>query len=328
MFLDRIQLTVEGGRGGNGCDSFQHRTDRKLVPNGGDGGDGGNVIFRATVSAPSLIQLKLKQHLTAEAGGHGGNSRKRGRNGDDLVILVPLGTKIYDAQNNFLIRDLQTESEEVIASRGGKGGSGNQGGRKGKHGEAGALLEVELNFQLYADVFWIGLPNSGKSTLINRIASTKLKESDYPFTTERPERLSYQLSDYEEISFCEMPSLYDASYEGRGRGIDFLRHLENAKFIFYVVESLPAFAKDPLDGLRILREQVGHFQKEFLEIPFGVIVNKIEMADETASLENKIQIKYPEAPVFLVSAITGEGLKPLQKFLRKLYEQFRDEKST
>lgn len=326
MFLDRIQLVIEGGRGGNGCDSFQHRTDRKLVPNGGDGGNGGNVIFKATASAPSLAQLKLKQHLTAEAGAHGGNSKKRGRNGEDLVILVPLGTKIYDSQNKFLIRDLQQENEEVIAAKGGEGGSGNQGGRKGKNGMAGAVLEVELNFQLYADIFWIGLPNSGKSTLINHIARTKLKESDYPFTTERPERLSYPLSDYEELSFCEMPSLYDASHEGRGRGIDFLRHLENAKFIFYVVEPVSAFAKDAFDGLKILREQVGHFQKDFLDIPFGIILNKIDVVENPAKWEKRIQDRYPDSPIFCVSSTTGQGIEPFKLFLRKLYERFKNEK--
>lgn len=315
MFIDRASLTVQAGNGGNGCESFFRRTDKKTVPHGGDGGNGGRVIFRADVNAPSLGSIRFKQHLLAESGGHGGSNRKRGRNGKDLIVLVPLGTRLYDRGKNLAIRDLTAEDPEVVVLEGGRGGMGNAGGRQATFGEKGVKLDLELSFRIVADIFLIGLPNAGKSRLLNFLTRAHVKEENYPFATRNPEIGVYQISDYEQITLCELPSLYKASHEGRGMGIDFLRHLERAKWILFILDPVSEFSCDLTEGLAILRKEIETFNPDFLKIPYAVIVNKMDRSD--AQEKVKSQVFEPGVPTFFISALTGQGMEPLLSFLKE-----------
>lgn len=318
MLIDQVHLLIQAGSGGNGCESFLRRTDKKLVPTGGNGGNGGAVIFRASTNAPSLSSFCLRQHLLAEAGGHGGSNRKRGKNGEALMIQVPVGTRIVDRQRKFLIRDLVKDGDEVIVLEGGRGGMGNDGGKQASRGEKGAALDLELSFRLMADFFLVGLPNSGKTTLLSHLTRSQAKEESYPFSTKSPELGVYSISDLETVVLCELPSLYGASHEGRGMGTGFLKHLENAKAILFVLDPLSRFAESLSDGLRILRKEIEIYHKKFLEIPYAVVVNKMDVPE--ANQKAKRFSAGKGTPRFFISAKTGEGMKALTEFLKERYQ--------
>ena len=277
MFIDRIHFLIQAGSGGNGCDSYYRRTDRKMVPNGGDGGRGGRIIFRTDVNAPGLESFRMRQHLIAESGGHGGSSKKRGRNGKDMVILVPPGTRILDRTRNFMIRELLRAGEEIVVLEGGRAGLGNLGGKEATPGEKGASMDVELTLRIGAEIFFVGLPNAGKSKLLNRMTGARIKEEHYPFTTQTPEMAVLMDEVEEPVKICELPSLYGTSHEGRGLGLEFVKHLEGARAIVYVLDPISKFSPSLAEGLNILENAVAHYDKRFLQIPRVVIVNKMDL---------------------------------------------------
>lgn len=316
MFTDRVHFLIQAGDGGNGCESFYRRTDRKLVPHGGDGGNGGRVLFRVDVNAPGLESFRMRQHIIAESGGHGGSTKKRGRNGKDLVILVQPGTRILDRTRNLVLRELLRAGEEMVVLEGGRGGGGNQGGKQALPGEKGASLDIELSVRIGADIFFVGLPNSGKSKLLNSLTGAHLKEETYPFTTRGPE-LAVLMDDIEEpVKLCELPSLYSGSSEGRGMGLDFLKHLEGARAVVYVLDPVSEFSPSLKEGLAILENAVQHYDKKFLELTRIVIVNKMDL--EESKKKVKAEKLSPGVPVFYTSAETGEGVEALKAPLRKM----------
>ncbi len=326
MFVDTIHLLLQAGDGGKGCESFYHRLDRKIMADGGEGGDGGSVIFRADLNAPPISQFSFKQHLIAESGVHGRSVGKRGRNGKDLILLVPPGTKIFDRERKLLIRELPKHGEEVVVLKGGKGGVGNQTGKSATFGEKGKTLDVELRMRLQADIFLLGLPSSGKSTLMNKLTNTHLKEESYPFATISPEIGVYQKSDYEQMRLCELPSLYHASHEGRGRGNDFLKHLENARFILCVLAPDSEFSESIEDGWKILRREIELYNPKFLEIPYGVIINKRDLLSRGE--QSAFSVGHRKVPKFFISAMTGQGMDELRSFLDARIDEREAEKNS
>lgn len=317
MFLDRIHLLVQSGNGGNGCESYSHRPDKKIVPEGGDGGRGGRVIFRADHNAPPLASFRYRQHQIAEPGGHGGNHRKRGKNGQDLIITVPAGARLYDRERGLLIRELFRTGEEVVVLEGGRGGVGNSSDRAATLGEKGKSLDLELTLRIQADIFLVGLPNSGKSSLLNRLTGARAKEEAYPFATTAPEMGVYQKSNYEKLTLCELPSIYGASHEGRGRGNDFLKHLEEAKFILYALSCGSEFEPSIEKQFQLLRGQLEIYNAGFLQIPYAVAVNKCDLREPGTPKERLSA----EGPVFYVSVQTGEGMDSLTAFLNQKTDQ-------
>lgn len=315
MFINNIHLTIQAGDGGHGCESYQQRNDKKRPPNGGDGGRGGHVIFRADVNVPSINNFRFKQHLVAEGGGHGGSNRRKGKNAKDMTILVPVGTRIRDRKRGLLIRDLAEHNDEVIVAAGGEGGLGNLGGRDATRGQKGQIIDIELEYRLRPDYVLVGLPSSGKSTLLNFLTGTHAKNEDYPFATKEPEIGVHALSDYEQVTFCELPSLYDGSRHGGGHGNRFLTQLEFAHFIFYVIDPSNMFAKSMEDGLQILKDEIAAYDAKFLKIPAGVIVNKCDLVEGPAP---KVKT---DLPVFYISAKTGQGVETFRDFLKKRFQK-------
>ncbi len=318
--IDQVHILIQAGDGGNGGTSFQPRMDKKLVASGGDGGNGGRVIVRASDQAPSLETYRFKQHWIAEAGAHGTNNNKRGRNGTDLVLVIPEGARLYDRRRSLVIRERLSKSEEFLLLEGGRGGKGNSNGRESTQGQKGGQIDLEITTRILADVFLVGLPNSGKSSLLNRLTRAQVPVEIYPFSTREPRLGVFAVSDYEALKLCEMPSLYRGSSENKGLGNHFLRHLEAAKLLLLVLDPLSEFAPSLKEGLEILKEELSVFSPELKELPHAVIVNKMDLktAEEKAALEN---FQPAGERVFFISALTGLGLAALENFLRNFYEQ-------
>lgn len=326
MFIDQIHLVIQSGDGGHGCESFYHRT-KKSIPEGGDGGNGGSVILKADHNAPPISSFRYKQHQMAESGEHGGANRCRGRNGKDLTLIVSIGTRIYDRHKKYLIRELLKDGEEVIVLQGGRGGLGNAGGKEATKGEKGAALDIELTIRIQADIFFIGLPNSGKSSIMNSLTRAHIKEEHYPFATTYPEIGVYEKSEYEKLTLCELPSVYATSHEGRGRGNEFLKHLEDAKFLCYVLSVTSDFATSLEEQFNVLRSQLEIYNPKFLEIPYAVIVTKIDL-DPSQTIRRSASW-FKNRAHYLISVKTGEGMEDLTSFLnRKIDESMSPKEET
>ncbi len=319
MLIDKIHLTVQGGRGGKGCDSFNVRKDRRKVPNGADGGEGGNVIFRASHNAPGLDRLRLKQHLEADHGGHGSSDNRRGAKGEDLVVLVPIGTSIFRRENHLAIRDLYLEGEEVIVARGGRAGSGNIGDKTPSSGEEGELLEIDVEFRILADVFLVGLPSSGKSSLLHHLTRAPVEGKEYPFATRSPVLGIHPYDDYKQIIFCELPSIFEGSTDGRGLGTDFLRHLARARLIVFMIDATLKFSATAIAGLSTLQRIAYQVDPAYRQIPSVVVVNKIDLGQDLGEIE--AEMKSTGQIYFLISVKTGEGVESLMNFIHEKIEK-------
>ncbi len=308
-FLDEISITVQSGRGGRGCESYQGRTDRKFVPDGGDGGRGGDVILRADSETRSLVSLKAKRIFEAESGGAGSGNNRYGKNAKPYVIHVPCGTTVYDQHHNLLLRDLVESGDEVIVARGGRGGYGNHARRPSTQAEDGVRLELTLSFSIIADIFLIGLPNSGKTELLRRLTGAHIEPTEYPFATNTPLLGTYH-DGSASLRICELPALYGRSSDGRGLGTVFLKHLKRAKLIFLIIDPANSFADGIKAGYDILLKQIEQFDHQFLKISRLVVINKCDLPDAKKLLKKKIKLK---DPVFEISARTGDGVGKLMK---------------
>lgn len=314
--IDKVRILVQAGDGGDGCESFQRRNDKKIVPTGGDGGNGGNIVFRVDPNAPPVSRLRFKRHIISESGGHGGSNHKRGKNGSDYVVLVPLGTRLFNLSDDLLIRDLVHEKEEVIVVRGGAGGRGNFGDKKQTRGERGEKIDLEVTVRLHADVCLVGLPNSGKSKILTQLTRSQVKPESYPFSTHSPELGVLKFSDFEQVTLCDIPSLYAGSHEGRGLGNHFLKHLEFARLVLYVVDPFSEFAPSLQEGFELLRNEIKLYNKDLLNIPSAIVINKMDLPGAEEKVKNE---KWkPKRQVYKISALTGEGIDKLSRDLEKL----------
>lgn len=311
--LDEVTIFVKAGNGGKGCDSHIRISEKKFMPTGGEGGKGGSVILRADENVTNLKGFLYKKHLAAESGEMGGSNKKKGRKGHDLMISVPCGTMIYDREKQFLIRDLVHSGDEVIVLEGGRGGNGNAGGKEAQPGEKGGELQITLRLKIPAEVFLVGLPNTGKSKFLNRITGSHAKEESYPFSTKHLELGTYETSDFGQIHLCELPAVYRESSQGRGVGVDFLKHLDRAKLILLMLEPLNRFASTLQEGYETLLEVLSHYQESFLEIPRAVVVNKMDLAEARERFDK--EKFHPSCPLFLISTQTGEGVAALMQYV-------------
>src|SRR3989338_8857835 len=268
MFIDEVTIIVRSGAGGKGCESFIHRPDHKKIPNGGDGGD---VILRADPQTGNLFALKSKRIFEAEAGGAGTRNNKYGRKGSDCIVKVPCGTTIYNKKDNLLIRDLVHPGEEVVVLKGGNGGYGNHARYPTIKGGDSKELEILVSFKIIADIFLVGLPNSGKTTLLKRLTGAGVLETEYPFATKAPQMGTYR-SNFDQLRLCELPAIYRAAEEGRGLGTRCLKHLERARLVFLMLDPKSEFSSDLKSGYNILLDTIKHFNPAFAEIPRLLVV--------------------------------------------------------
>src|SRR5262245_4409994 len=318
MFVDRVEIFVKGGDGGRGCLSFRReKYVPKGGPDGGDGGNGGNVILRADTDADSLAPLVNRKFWKAENGERGGTSNCYGKNGEDLVVLVPPGTIVYDRERGHVLRDLGADGDEVVVGKGGRGGRGNRyfasatnrTPRETEPGEKGEEHWLILELKVIADAGLVGLPNAGKSTLLSRLSQAHPEIADYPFTTKHPNLGIVHVGHDRSFVLADLPGLIEGAHIGIGLGHEFLRHVERTRVIVHLVEPLPADGSDPLANYRTIRRELELYGKELQSKPEIIAVSKSELTgsdDVRQRLERELGQQ-----VLGISAVTGQGLARL-----------------
>ncbi|HHH80474.1 MAG TPA: GTPase ObgE, partial [candidate division Zixibacteria bacterium] len=302
MLIDEAKIYVKAGDGGRGCVAFLREKYRpRGGPAGGNGGKGGDVIIRVNTKMRTLLDFYYRHHFRAENGRPGQGKNKHGRNGKDLIIEVPPGTMVYDAETGELICDL-IDGEFVVA-RGGRGGRGNaafatstnQTPDYAEPGEPGEERMLRLELRLIADVGLVGLPNAGKSTLISRLTKARPKIADYPFTTKEPLLGIAELGRDKRLVIADIPGLIEGAHKGRGMGIKFLKHIARTKVLVFVID----INEKPDKAFQDLLSELGHFEQSLLRKPRIIALNKIDIANEEA-LERNWEEVFPGEKVFLI----------------------------
>ena len=315
MFIDRVELHVRGGAGGDGCVSFRRE---KYVPrggpDGGNGGDGGDVIIRVEPQMRTLLDLRYRKHYRAESGRPGQGARKSGRGGEAVVVRVPPGTLVEDIDTGKTIADLVETGAEIVIARGGGGGKGNwnfrsarnQAPRRATGGRPGEERTIRLTLKLIADVGLVGLPNAGKSTLLRSVSDAHPIVADYPFSTLSPVLGIVRVD--EEASFCmvDIPGLIEGAHEGKGLGFEFLRHVERCRVLLFILDAAGTLPPD--EAFAQLLHEIGSYSPALLERPRVVALNKTDvlLPGEEPSFEPG-----GGETVFRISALAKSGLRPL-----------------
>lgn len=327
-FVDQATVFVKGGDGGNGVASFLREKFRpKGGPDGGSGGNGGSVVFRADPNIATLSELARNPHLRAKRGAHGGGDNKHGADGDDLVMLVPEGTVIHDAETGEVLADLVRAPAEAVVARGGRGGRGNQAlatsRRKApafaERGETTEERRLRLELRVLADVGLVGLPNAGKSSLIARLSAARPKVAAYPFTTLTP-HLGVADAGDERYVVADVPGLIEGAAEGRGLGHEFLRHLQRCLVLSFVID---ASSEDPAWALQSLRSELAAYDPLLGSRASVVVANKIDLPESSAGLE-ALRDAAGGDPVVAVSALTGAGTEDVHDVLAATVGHVRD----
>ena len=320
-FIDEAKIYVKSGAGGRGCVSFRRE---KYVPhggpNGGDGGNGGDVILVTNENMSSLLDHRYKQHYKAKRGEHGKGKDMHGRNADTLYIPVPVGTIVRDFETGEVLGDLTQKDETLLVAKGGRGGKGNarfatstnQAPKIAQPGGEGEERTLLLELKLLADVGIIGFPNAGKSTLISRISAARPKVADYPFTTLVPNLGVVSYGDGKTFVIADIPGIIEGAHEGAGLGIQFLRHVERTKLLIHLLDLSPATGRDPLDDYETLNRELSAYSPELSKKPQIVVPNKIDITEAREKLKKvKKYFDKKRITIYPVSSATGEGLKEL-----------------
>lgn len=333
MFVDLVVINVYAGTGGSGAEAFRRETGvPRGGPSGGDGGRGGDVILRADRQLSTLLDFRYQQHYRAERGQHGMGKNRTGRDGASLVLRVPPGTTVTDADSGEFLGDLLEDGDELVVARGGRGGRGNarfatptrQAPRYWEPGEEGEERRVQLELKLIADVGLVGQPNAGKSTLLAAISAAQPKIADYPFTTLQPNLGVVELSGVRSFVVADIPGIIEGAHEGKGLGLQFLRHIERTRTLAFLI---PADAEDPQAEYELLWQELSSYSPELSQKPHCVVVTKIDLLGPD---ESPPEIRAPGAwGHFAISAVTRRGvddlLEGIWKEVRQVVEQAWEE---
>ncbi|MEE8206643.1 MAG: GTPase ObgE [Nitrospinaceae bacterium] len=327
MFVDQVKITVQAGNGGDGCCSFRReKFIPKGGPDGGTGGKGGDVVFRAVGNLSTLLDLRYQQLYRAEHGKAGSGQLKTGKSGKDCVIQVPVGTVVRDHETRNVLADLTEDSQEFVIARGGRGGLGNEhyksstnrAPRRADPGEPGQHQVLFVELKLLADVAIIGFPNAGKSTLISKISNAKPKIADYPFSTLVPNLGLVQVGNYQSFIAADIPGLIQDAHLGKGLGTRFLKHTERTRLLVHLLDFSIASDRDPIADYETIQNELKHFSEELYGKPQILVANKIDHPEaEEKFAEYKERLESINSNLFVCSSVTEKGLKDL---VYKIYE--------
>jgi GTP-binding protein len=331
-FVDEAWIKIKSGNGGPGCVSFRReKFVAKGGPDGGDGGKGGDVIIQASENRRTLYRFRYNTIVKAENGQPGEGSQRSGRKGEDVILEVPPGTLVFDADTKELIHDFSKENETFTVAKGGRGGKGNKffttstnrSPRFAQPGEEGSEINLFLELKLLADVGIIGFPNAGKSTLISRISAAKPKIADYPFTTLVPNIGVVDPGFGEPFVAADIPGIIEGAHTGTGLGHRFLKHVERTRFLVHLVDVSEIEEKDPLYQFNSINNELKLFNPELAKKKQIIVLNKTDLtgADEKAGLFRQ---NISDKKIFEISAATGKGVEQLVKFLGQVLK--RDDK--
>lgn len=323
MFLDEAKIYIRSGDGGSGCVSFRREKFIEFGgPDGGNGGKGGDIIFKATHNMNSLMKFRYQQHFKALKGKNGSGANRTGRSSERILIEIPIGTELVSEDGSFLIKDMSVEGEEFVVLQGGKGGLGNahfkssinQAPRKFTPGETGQEMWIWLKLKLISDVGLVGLPNAGKSTLISQLSAAKAKIADYPFTTLTPQ-LGVVYLDNKDFVLADLPGLIENAHLGAGLGIKFLKHIERCRIIVHVID---ISSENILNDYYTIRKELESYSATLSDKQEIILLNKIDTLgkEEAEKIMKNLQQKL-DKEVLMISAVTGENNQIL---IRKCFE--------
>jgi GTP-binding protein len=336
-FVDETTIRVEAGDGGNGCMSFRRE---KFIPwggpDGGDGGDGGSVYLQASANINTLVDFRYQRLHRAQRGQNGMGSQCTGAKGNDLIIPVPVGTMVYDAETEELIADLLIANQTECVAKGGFHGLGNlrfksstnRAPRKTTHGTPGEHRQLRLELKLLADVGLLGLPNAGKSSFIRAVSAAHPKVADYPFTTLHPQLGVVRVDDQDSFVIADIPGLIEGAAEGAGLGIQFLKHLMRTRVLLHLVDIAPADGSDPVASIKTIEKELEKYSPDLMAKERWLVFNKVDLLtdDEVKLLCKKLIKKLQwKKPVFEISALKKVGT---QLLCYKLMEQLKDKDLT
>lgn len=317
MFVDKVQILVKAGDGGNGIVSFRHeKYIDKGGPDGGDGGNGANVVAVANRNQDTLAAFRFNKRVTAEGGGNGDQRKKHGRSGKDLEIEVPVGTVIINAEGEILA-DLTHDGQRALIAKGGKGGFGNahftsstrQAPQVAEKGEPGDELELSLELKMIADVGLVGLPNAGKSTLLSRISNARPEIANYPFTTLTPNLGVVDVDKDTSFLAADIPGLIEGASAGKGLGDEFLRHVERTSVLLHLID---AYSNDVTKAYKTIQQELKDYAVDLSKRPQIVILSKIDGLDTDIVEDLKVQLRKvvpARTEIVAISSQSGEGLK-------------------
>ena len=320
-FLDQAKIHIKAGDGGSGAASFRRE---KFVefggPDGGDGGNGGSVIFVADKNLNTLIDFRYQQHFKAEKGANGKGRKKTGKSGDDLILKVPVGTQIFEEDNNTLIEDLTKSEQRIVLANGGKYGLGNvrfksstnRAPRKKTKGSEGESFWIWLQLKVIADVGIVGMPNSGKSSLLSKLTAAKPKIANYPFTTINP-NLGVTNYDNKEITLADIPGIIEGAHEGIGLGDKFLRHIERCKSLLHLIDITD---ENSLENYFKVRIELSRYSKKLVKKNEIIVFNKSDIAEEK-EINERVNIfkKKINKKIYVISTLKNKGLTNIKKIL-------------
>ena len=325
MFVDEVTIEIYAGDGGNGCTAFRRE---KYVPMGGpfggDGGKGGDIIFKVDSGVHTLLDLRYQKILRADKGSNGEGKNKDGANAQDLIIKVPLGTIVTDLDNNEVIADLTKNKEEKIIAHGGRGGRGNTSLKTqtntapnySENGAKGEYKKIKVELKLMADVGLVGLPSVGKSTIISVLSASRPKIAAYHFTTLHPNLGVVKASNGNTFVMADLPGLIEGASLGAGLGDKFLKHVERTKIIAHVIDMGGVEERNPVEDYKMINKELEDFNKKLLKKPQIIIANKMDLPNARDNLE-KFKKEIKDIKIFEVSALTNKGLQKVVDYLEE-----------
>ena len=340
QFIDEATITVQAGNGGGGCLSFRReKYIERGGPDGGNGGDGGDVYLLGDESLNTLIDFQYQPQYRAKKGENGGGRNKTGAGGESIYIKVPIGTTVVDEDTQEILYDIEKVGEKALVARGGRRGVGNaafksstnRSPRQTTPGEPGEYRSLRLQLKLIADVGLLGRPNAGKSTLISRVSAARPKIADYPFTTLTPSLGIVKVALDSSFVMADIPGLIEGASEGVGLGTRFLRHVARCKVLLHLVDVNPEDASDPVTNISMIEEELARYSSYLIQRPIWIILSKIDQlqADEIENLLERIKISHPGREVEMISSHAGQGidvlLNKLMPFLSRLGDKMKDE---